>query len=59
VRSCRVGAAQAGGHGPCSCPEPPRDPAGRVIVATGRILGPVLPTQDARLLAYPHVRTLW
>jgi len=28
-------------------------------VATGRILGPVLPTQDARLLAYPHVRTLW
>ncbi|MFN3285231.1 MAG: PIN domain-containing protein [bacterium] len=39
--------------------EPPRDPADRMILATARILGAVLVTQDARLLAHPHVRTLW
>lgn len=39
--------------------EPPRDPADRMILATARILGAVLVTRDARLLAYPHVRALW
>ncbi|MDR7389808.1 MAG: hypothetical protein QN142_08255 [Armatimonadota bacterium] len=39
--------------------EPPRGPAGRMILATARSPGAVLVTRDAGLLAYPHVRTLW
>ena len=35
------------------------DPADRMIVATARELGATLLTKDARLLDYPHVRSLW
>ncbi len=35
------------------------DPADRMIVATARELGATLMTKDARLLDYPHVRSLW
>jgi PIN domain nuclease of toxin-antitoxin system len=35
------------------------DPADRLIVATALTLGATLITKDARLLAYPHVETLW
>ena len=35
------------------------DPADRMIVATARELGAALLTKDARLLDYPHVRSLW
>ncbi|MCX7672434.1 MAG: type II toxin-antitoxin system VapC family toxin [Thiobacillaceae bacterium] len=36
----------------------PKDPADRIIVATARKYGAPLVTQDAALLAYPHVRTI-
>ena len=35
------------------------DPADRLIVATALTLGATLITKDARLIAYPHVETLW
>ena len=35
------------------------DPADRLIVATALILGATLITRDTRILAYPHVQTLW
>ena len=41
-------------------PEPfPRDPADRLIVATARRLRAPVVTADARMLGYPHVKTLW
>ena len=41
-------------------PEPfHRDPADRLIVATARGLSAPVVTADARILAYPHVRTVW
>lgn len=41
-------------------PEPfHRDPADRIIVATARRLAVPVVTADARILGYPHVRTLW
>ena len=36
-----------------------RDPADRLLVGTARLHDLVLVTADARLLAYPHVKTLW
>lgn len=36
-----------------------RDPADRIIVATARLHDIVLITKDRRMLAYPHVKTLW
>ncbi len=38
---------------------PHEEPADRMIVATARELGATLLTKDARLLDYPHVRSLW
>jgi PIN domain nuclease of toxin-antitoxin system len=35
-----------------------RDPADQLIVATARIFNVPLLTQDAKLLAYPHVETI-
>jgi PIN domain nuclease of toxin-antitoxin system len=35
-----------------------RDPADQMIVATARIRGCALLTADARILRYPHVKTL-
>jgi len=35
-----------------------RDPADQIIVATARIRGCPLLTADARILRYPHVKTL-
>jgi len=35
------------------------DPADRIIVATARRYDVPLVTKDRRLLAYPHVRTIW
>lgn len=35
-----------------------RDPADRIIVATARAQGCAVLTEDARILAYPHVQTL-
>jgi PIN domain nuclease of toxin-antitoxin system len=35
-----------------------RDPSDQIIVATARHLDAVLLTADAKILAYPHVRTL-
>ena len=35
-----------------------RDPADQIIVATARIRGCSLLTADARIVAYPHVKTL-
>jgi len=35
------------------------DPADRIIVATARSLDAPLVTRDERLIAYPHVETLW
>ncbi|MCY3843521.1 MAG: type II toxin-antitoxin system VapC family toxin [Acidobacteria bacterium] len=41
-------------------PEPfHRDPADRIIVATARRLAAPVVTADARILGYPHVKTLW
>jgi PIN domain nuclease of toxin-antitoxin system len=36
-----------------------RDPADRIIAATARHFQAPLVTKDARLLAYPHVVTIW
>ena len=36
-----------------------RDPADRIILATARILQLHLVTADRRMLAYPHVETIW
>ena len=42
-----------------SLPEPiHRDPADRIIIATARVYDLDVVTTDARILAYPHVRTL-
>jgi len=35
------------------------DPADQLIVATARQLGAALITSDERILAYPHVETVW
>jgi PIN domain nuclease of toxin-antitoxin system len=35
------------------------DPADRILVATARHLGATMITGDAKIHAYPHVRTLW
>jgi len=35
------------------------DPADRIIVATARMSGATLVTEDQRILGYPHVRSLW
>jgi len=35
------------------------DPADRILVATARHLGATLITGDAKIRAYPHVKTLW
>ena len=35
------------------------DPADRILVATARHLGATMVTGDAKIHAYPHVRTLW
>lgn len=41
-------------------PEPfHRDPADRIIVASARLRGAPVVTADARILAYPHVKTVW
>jgi PIN domain nuclease of toxin-antitoxin system len=37
----------------------PGDPADQIVVATARVLGCALVTRDRRMLAYPHVPTLW
>ena len=43
-----------------SLPEPfHRDPADRLIVAEARRLRASVVTADSRILAYPHVRTVW
>ena len=36
-----------------------KDPADRMIVATARDLGAPVVTADAKIIAYPHVRTIW
>ena len=36
-----------------------QDPADRIIVATAMALGATLVTRDEKLLAYPHVKTVW
>ncbi len=36
-----------------------KDPADRLIVATARKLAAQLVTADEKILAYPHVRTIW
>lgn len=36
-----------------------KDPADRIIVATARKLAAPLLSADAKIRAYPHVRTLW
>lgn len=36
-----------------------KDPADRIIVATARKLGAPLVTADEKILAYPHLRTIW
>lgn len=35
------------------------DPADRILVATARQLGATMITGDAKIHAYPHVKTLW
>ena len=41
-------------------PEPfHRDPADRIIVASARLRGAPIITADARILGYPHVKTVW
>jgi len=35
------------------------DPADRILVATARHLGATMITGDAKIHAYPHVKTLW
>jgi PIN domain nuclease of toxin-antitoxin system len=36
-----------------------KDPADRIIVATALKFGVPLVTADAKILAYPHVQTIW
>lgn len=36
-----------------------KDPADRIIVATARKFAALLITKDEKILAYPHVKTLW
>ena len=36
-----------------------RDPADRIIVAEARRLSAAVVTADARILNYPHVKTVW
>lgn len=36
-----------------------KDPADRIIVATARKLATPLVTADEKILAYPHLRTIW
>ena len=36
-----------------------QDPADRLVVATARRYAVPLVTADEKILAYPHVRTLW
>lgn len=36
-----------------------KDPADRIVVATARRYAVPLVTADEKILAYPHVRTLW
>lgn len=36
-----------------------KDPADRIIVATARKFAAPLITKDEKMLAYPHVKTLW
>jgi PIN domain nuclease of toxin-antitoxin system len=35
------------------------DPADQIIVATARVLGCAVVTSDRRILAYPHIPTVW
>jgi len=43
-----------------SLPEPfHADPSDRIIVATARLKGLTILTGDQKILAYPHVKTLW
>ena len=43
-----------------SLPQPfHADPGDRIIVATARLRGLTLLTGDRKILAYPHVKTLW
>jgi len=35
------------------------DPADRILVATARELGATMVTGDAKIRAYPHVKSLW
>ena len=44
----------------CRLPQPFHgDPADQIIVGTARSLSASLVTKDARLLDYPHVKTIW
>ena len=44
----------------CNLPHPfPGDPADQIIVATARALDYALATDDAEILAYPHVKLVW
>lgn len=36
-----------------------KDPADRIIVATARLASAALVSADAKIQAYPHVRTVW
>jgi len=36
-----------------------QDPADRIIIATTLTLGATLLTKDKKILAYPHVKTMW
>lgn len=36
-----------------------QDPADRIIIATALTLGATLLTKDKKILAYPHVKTMW
>jgi PIN domain nuclease of toxin-antitoxin system len=36
-----------------------QDPADRIIIATAVIMGAPVITNDAKILKYPHVRTIW
>ena len=41
-------------------PEPfHKDPADRIIVATAMTMGAPVVSSDARILEYPHVKTIW
>lgn len=36
-----------------------KDPADRIIVATARKYGATLVTADTKIIAYPHIKTIW